>query len=315
MDPKITSAIWSNLEFDQATPTGKLAALWLITNEHVDVLGYADLSLRRFVFETQLSEQALAEGFQALGKGIERVAKGYWLRNYIGIQFGRGPALSRNNFARGITNRLNGGCDAALVRLVLGEYAELLEVKGFVSPLKALGKGSRGSSNHKSRAEQSREEQSRAAKGVQGETAANGAVDAPPDDEPLVEPPADDAATEADGQRPTDVDEVILAAQPLNLSADEAATFFDHYEANGWKQGGRTPLKSWRAALRNWARRSAKNSRGITPHAAPDTNTNYANPPIPGLDPFNIPGDISFHLAQRDLLAPQNSGIATGTTA
>lgn len=58
---------------------------------------------------------------------------------------------------------------------------------------------------------------------------------------------------------------------------------------------------------------SEKNAYGGA--SAPDTNTNYANPPVPGLDPFNIPGDISFHLAQRDLLAPQNSGIATGTTA
>lgn len=174
MDPKITSAIWSNIEFDQATPAGKLAALWLITNEHVDVLGYADLSLRRFVFETQLDEQALAEGFKALGKGLEKVGKGYWLRNYIGVQFGRGPSLCRNNFARGITNRLVGGCDPALVRLILAEYVELLEVKGFVSPIKALGKGSRGSMNHKRREEKRGEEQSRAEQrgGAGGETEA-----------------------------------------------------------------------------------------------------------------------------------------------
>lgn len=162
MDPKITSAIWSNIEFDQATPAGKLAALWLITNEHVDMLGYADLSLRRFVFETQLDEQALAEGFKALGKGLEKVGKGYWLRNYIGVQFGRGPSLCRNNFARGITKRLGGGCDPALVRLILAEYVELLEVKGFVSPIKVLGKGSRGSMNHKRGKDRIGEDRSRA---------------------------------------------------------------------------------------------------------------------------------------------------------
>lgn len=50
----------------------------------------------------------------------------------------------------------------------------------------------------------------------------------------------------------------------------EAARFFDHYEANGWRQGGRAALRSWRAAARNWVRRSrdggspgSKNSSGV----------------------------------------------------
>ena len=31
--------------------------------------------------------------------------------------------------------------------------------------------------------------------------------------------------------------------------------FHDHYTANGWKISGRAPMKDWRAAMRNWARR------------------------------------------------------------
>lgn len=262
MDPKITSAIWSNVEFDQSSPAGKLAALWLITSEHVDVLGYADLSLRRFIFETQLSEEALAEGFRALGEGIVKTGKGYWLRNYISVQFGRGPSLCKNNFATTIIKRLLGGCDLTLARLILSEYPELMEREGYASTLQALVKGSRGSSNHKRREEKRGEEQSREAKGVQGETA------------------------EADGQRPADLGAVIAEARFTvpPLSNDEAATFFDHYEANGWKQGGRTPLKSWRAALRNWARRSAKNSRGVPPSGGPSSP--MTTPIPPGVDPF-----------------------------
>lgn len=271
MDPKITSAIWANLEFDQASPAGKLAALWLITNEQVDVLGYADLSLRRFIFETQLTEQALAEGLQALGKGIVRTGKGYWLRNYIANQLGRGLPLQENNFCASIIKCLHRR-EAALVRLVLGEYPEITGRKGFVSPLEALSKGSRGSSNHKRREEKSREEQNREAKGVQGETENAPDIDVPTD--------------EADGQRPAGLDAVLTASLSLipSLSVDEAATFFDHYEANGWKQGGRTPLKSWRAALRNWARRNAKNSRGFTPAGAPAST--MTTPIPPGVDPF-----------------------------
>lgn len=30
--------------------------------------------------------------------------------------------------------------------------------------------------------------------------------------------------------------------------------FCDHYESNGWKVGGRAPMKDWRAAVRNWVK-------------------------------------------------------------
>lgn len=38
----------------------------------------------------------------------------------------------------------------------------------------------------------------------------------------------------------------------------EAAAFCDHYESNGWRVSGKTPMASWRAAFRNWMRRRAQ---------------------------------------------------------
>jgi hypothetical protein len=35
----------------------------------------------------------------------------------------------------------------------------------------------------------------------------------------------------------------------------DPAEFFDHYEANGWKQSGGLPIKKWKAAARQWSRR------------------------------------------------------------
>lgn len=134
MDTKISSRIWSNPAFENAAPDAKLAALWLLTNEHVNELGYAEMSERRFIFETQLTAEALAKGFTAIGKGSVRTEKGYWLRNYIAWQCGRGAPLVKNNFSRRLTKLLMGGCSEEIGRLVLGEYPELLEVEGFVSP-------------------------------------------------------------------------------------------------------------------------------------------------------------------------------------
>jgi hypothetical protein len=52
--------------------------------------------------------------------------------------------------------------------------------------------------------------------------------------------------------------EAYAIGQGLTVGRDEAAKFFDHFEANGWRQGGRTPLRSWQAALRNWLRRAGQ---------------------------------------------------------
>lgn len=47
----------------------------------------------------------------------------------------------------------------------------------------------------------------------------------------------------------------------INLDAER---FVDYYTANGWKVGGRTPMKDWQAAARNWARRDKpKTSKGF----------------------------------------------------
>lgn len=35
----------------------------------------------------------------------------------------------------------------------------------------------------------------------------------------------------------------------------EAEKFFDYFESVGWKIGGKAPMKCWRSACRNWARR------------------------------------------------------------
>lgn len=47
-----------------------------------------------------------------------------------------------------------------------------------------------------------------------------------------------------------------------NLNAE---AFIDYYEANGWKIGGKSPMKDWKAAVRQWKRHDQQ--RGIDTHA------------------------------------------------
>ena len=50
------------------------------------------------------------------------------------------------------------------------------------------------------------------------------------------------------------LDECRAYAAKMRLAMD-VAHFHDHYTSNGWKISGRAPMKDWRAAMRNWARR------------------------------------------------------------
>ncbi|SHJ40639.1 hypothetical protein SAMN02745146_3059 [Hymenobacter daecheongensis DSM 21074] len=57
---------------------------------------------------------------------------------------------------------------------------------------------------------------------------------------------------------PTLAEVQAYAAGQHPASADaqtEAAAFHDHYESNGWRVSGKTPMVDWRASFRGWMRR------------------------------------------------------------
>lgn len=54
------------------------------------------------------------------------------------------------------------------------------------------------------------------------------------------------------------LDQVREYCQQKKLGMD-CESFLDHYESNGWKVSGKTPMKDWRAAMRNWAKRDFGN--------------------------------------------------------
>lgn len=58
-------------------------------------------------------------------------------------------------------------------------------------------------------------------------------------------------------QPPTEAEAIAYFAEQ-GSSEQEAKSFIDYYTANGWKQGGKAQIKDWKAAARNWIRRSAE---------------------------------------------------------
>lgn len=55
---------------------------------------------------------------------------------------------------------------------------------------------------------------------------------------------------------PPQLDEVLPYFSEKESSDQDAEKFFDHFTANGWKVSGKAPMKDWKAAARNWIRRS-----------------------------------------------------------
>ena len=46
--------------------------------------------------------------------------------------------------------------------------------------------------------------------------------------------------------------EQYRSSKQLNMKCSD---FIDHFDSNGWKVGGKAPMKDWRAAMRQWAKR------------------------------------------------------------
>ena len=63
---------------------------------------------------------------------------------------------------------------------------------------------------------------------------------------------------EREPSKPRSFEEVKLYFKILEAPLD-AEYFFDHFESNGWKVGGKTPMRNWKAAARNWLRSPYRN--------------------------------------------------------
>lgn len=72
--------------------------------------------------------------------------------------------------------------------------------------------------------------------------------------------------------RPNDLEEAKAYAREISLLESEAVKFFDHFLSNGWKVGGKAPMKDWHAAMRTWKSRNPESviANGKTNGTEPD---------------------------------------------
>lgn len=87
---------------------------------------------------------------------------------------------------------------------------------------------------------------------------------------------------------PPDWNDVLVFFKEKNNSEIEAEKFFNHFQSNGWLVGGKSKMKDWKAAARNWILNAQKfnpvtkqmqNSNTPTPGNLQTTiHKNYAEP-------------------------------------
>ena len=63
-----------------------------------------------------------------------------------------------------------------------------------------------------------------------------------------------------------------------NFTEIEAQRFFNYFESNGWLVGGRTKMKDWKAAARNWMLNSKKFGNKPNNSVRTETKTINLNP-------------------------------------
>lgn len=59
-------------------------------------------------------------------------------------------------------------------------------------------------------------------------------------------------------KKPT-IKEITEYVKTIGATNVNPATFFNHYEANGWRVGGKTTMVDWKAAVRGWESRGKDN--------------------------------------------------------
>ncbi len=79
-------------------------------------------------------------------------------------------------------------------------------------------------------------------------------------------------------QLPSSVSEVHTFFEAEKSTKHEAEKFYNYFQSNGWKVGGRAPMKDWRAAARNWILNSEKFITKNSSRLHATTIKNYGEP-------------------------------------
>ncbi len=87
---------------------------------------------------------------------------------------------------------------------------------------------------------------------------------------------------EIENSIPPDWENVLQFFKEKNATDTDAQKFYNHFQSNGWLVGGKSKMKDWKAAARNWLLNGQKfNKSNVAPqpnHLHTSTQKNYGEP-------------------------------------
>jgi|ERR1043165_9461810 hypothetical protein len=260
MKSKIDPDFFIRPDIENLSHEIRFAAVWLMAQRCVNMVGYSVITEKRFVYETALPKEVLGEALRVLPKLFVALGEGYWCRTYIRDQFGPSETLMRNNMCHALVRHM-AECPDEVIEMILHEYPELEELwekRVLPQPL--------GSTKSKSKRKR------RSKNSVVGSAR---------------EPSEDEGATDIDP--PTEL-EVRQYAETIGLDKITTDEFWDTYSTNGWKDKAGDKIKNWKLKARSWLRNDQKRGRknSLTKGGAGSTDTAF-DPKIPHAHTGGIP--------------------------
>jgi hypothetical protein len=82
-----------------------------------------------------------------------------------------------------------------------------------------------------------------------------------------------------DNTIPPELSNVIVFFIEKNTSQIDAEKFYNHFQSNGWLVGGKSKMKDWKAAARNWILNSEKFNKSRHPELVEGPKPNHLHVP------------------------------------
>jgi hypothetical protein len=82
-----------------------------------------------------------------------------------------------------------------------------------------------------------------------------------------------------DNTIPPELSNVIIFFKEKNTTQIDAEKFYNHFQSNGWLVGGKSKMKDWKAAARNWILNSEKFNKSRHPELVEGPKPNHLHVP------------------------------------
>jgi hypothetical protein len=230
MDRKISPSFWTDPDIEVLTPEQKLAVLWILTNPQMNLCGFCQVSLKRFHFETGLTEDVLATTIGKLARSFKHFEEKniIYSRNYIRYQLGSGSKLMKNNiFVSLLSTFRSAAVFPPLAEAILSDYPEIN---------KGLQEGLERASLSLQTPQQGQREGERETKRDVSEKGSG-------------EKPRTDQHNQAQAI-PRDEQTALEWAEKVGVPSDFARQIFYKCQGIGWKDGVGRQIMDWPSYIR-----------------------------------------------------------------